>query len=40
MSDFALSVQYQAHSDIADHGQQTKCPPMVTSNYFITLKNQ
>ncbi len=35
MSDSALSVryrkiQYQAQSDIADHGYRTKCPPMGT----------
>ncbi len=33
MSDSALSVKYQkfrykAHSDIADHGYRTKCPPI------------
>jgi hypothetical protein len=28
MSDSALSVRYQAQSDIADHGYQTKCPSM------------
>jgi hypothetical protein len=34
MSDSALSVRYQkfryqAQSDIADHGYQTKCPSMI-----------
>ncbi len=38
MTDSALSVryrkfQYQAQSDIADHGYRTKCPPMQFISY-------
>jgi hypothetical protein len=45
MSDSALSVRYrkflyQTQSDIADHGYQTKCPPMVLPKTSLLLPGE